>query len=268
LDRAATRRIIGLARHEGEPNIHYFRRPTNDADWETELAVPARVTIAGDDISIRDIRNFAYRSRDDFTPHYESNTYKLSALQTIDMIVSYWSGALIAHVFLSFGFTDGRNVAISIEIRRRKGQKYSSLAGFFRQYEMFYVVADERDLIGQRAVARGEAVYLYRLQIPDDIKREVFLSYLARIQHLAETPEFYNTLTNNCTTNIFKHANAGERRIPFNWKILASGYVDQYAYDLGILDRSSDFQTLKMLCRISPDIALTTADYSAEIRLR
>lgn len=224
------------------------------------------MTIAGDDISIENIRNFSYRGRDDFTPAYETKKLHLSDLQTIDMVVSYWSSALIAHVFLSFGFADGQYVAISIEIRRRKGQKYSSLAGFFRQYEMFYVVADERDLIGQRAVARGEEVYLYRLQSPDDIKREVFLSYLARIEHLAENPEFYNTLTNNCTTNIFTHANAGAKRIPFNWRVLASGYVDQYAYDLGILDQKTDFKTLKAKSRISPDIPLDAADYSARIR--
>ncbi len=246
--------------------INYFRRPTNDADWEPELAIPATVSIAGDDITIAQIRNFTYRTRDDFSPHYETRNYQLSTLQNIDMIVSHWAGDLIAHVFLSFGFAAEKYLAISIEIRRRKGQKYSSLAGFFHQYEMFYVLADERDLIGQRAAIRGEEVYLYRLQIPDVIKRIVLMSYLTRIQHLAAKPEFYNTATNNCTTNIFHHANAGERRIPFNWKILASGYVDQYAYNLGILDQSTDFKTLKAKSRISPAIPPNALDYSALIR--
>ncbi len=246
--------------------MNYFRKPTNNANWEPELAIAATVTIAGDDITIANIRNFTYRTRDDFTPAYETRSYKLSHLNSIDMVVSHWSSKLIAHVFLSFGFADAQYLAISIEIRRRRGQKYSSLAGFFRQYEMFYVAADERDLIGQRVVARGEEVYLYRLQIPDDISREVFLSYLTRIQQLGRAPEFYNTLTNNCTTNIFHHANAGEQRIPFNWKILASGYVDAYAYNLGILDQSTDFKTLKAKCRVSPAIPLNTPDYSTRIR--
>ncbi len=128
--------------------MHYFRRPTNTGHWDPEVATPATVTITNNQVTITNIRNFTYQTRKIFSPHDETRSYDQNNLTSLDLILSYWTSPLIAHVFLSFGFNNDY-VAISIEIRRRKNQKYSSRAGFFRQYEMFYVVADERDLIGQ-----------------------------------------------------------------------------------------------------------------------
>jgi hypothetical protein len=244
--------------------MRYFRRPTNTDNWDPEVATQATVTITNSQAKITNIRNFTYQTRTIFTPHYETRTYNLNNLSSVDLILSYWTSPQIAHVFLSFGFNN-EYVAISIEIRRRKNQKYSSLAGFFRQYEMFYVVADERDLIGQRVLIRKEKIYLYRVQIPEDIRRKLFLSYIHRVQHLANHPEFYNTLTNNCTTNIFRHANESTR-IPFNWKILLSGRADEYAYDLGILDQSVPFETLKRNSLITEDSAARPGNFSHNIR--
>jgi hypothetical protein len=245
--------------------MRYFRRPTNTDNWEPEVAIPGTVTITNNQVTITNIRNFSYQTRTDFAPHYETRTYDLADLSSLDLILSYWTSPLIAHVFLSFGFNE-EYMAISIEIRRRKNQKFSSFAGFFRQYEMFYVVADERDLIGQRVLIRKEAVYLYRVQIPEDIRRKLFLSYLHRVQHLAEKPEFYNTLTNNCTTNIFRHANETARLLPFNWKILFSGRADEYAYQRGILDQSLPFETLKRNSLITPESAARPGNFSHNIR--
>jgi len=245
--------------------MNYFRRPANTDNWEPEVATPATVTIANNQVTITNIRNFTYQTREIFSPHYETRTYDLNNLSSLDLILSYWTSPLIAHVFLSFGFND-EYIAISIEIRRRKGQKYSSRAGFFRQYEMFYVVADERDLIGQRVLIRKEDVYLYRLQIPEEIRKTLFLSYMKRVEHLAKHPEFYNTLTNNCTTNIFRHANESARLLPFTWKILLSGRADEFAYERGILDQSVPFKTLKRASLITPESAARAGNFSLNIR--
>jgi hypothetical protein len=244
--------------------LSWFRHPRNSRDWETELAEPAVVSFAGDAVRVKHLRCFAYRTPTDFTPAYDDQVFAVSGLASVDMVVSYWTGPAIAHVFLSFGFADGQYLAVSIEIRRVRGQQYSALAGFFRQYELLYVVADERDLIGQRLNARGERVYLYRLQITPELRRTLFLSYMQRVAKLAEAPEFYHTALNNCTTNIFRHANAGAKVLPFNWKVLASGYADRYAYDLGVLDQSLTFPALKAASRVKP--VAEDAGFSRKIR--
>ena len=225
--------------------------PSNERAWEPDVAVLPAATIDGDRVAIAHIRDFEYRSETAFTPRYYDATYELSALRSVDMVVSHWSSEAIAHVFLTFGFADGRYLAISIETRRARGRPYSTLAGFFKHYELIYVVGDERDLIGLRTDIRREAVYLYRLQMSDEARRALFLSYVQQISALQERPQFYNTLTDNCTTGILRNANAGSHQIDYSWKVLASGYADSYAYDIGRLDQDMPFAELKHRSRIS-----------------
>ena len=185
-----------------------------------------------------------------------------------DLVTSYWAGDAIAHVFVSFGFRDGRHLAISVETRRERGETYSSLAGFFRHYELIYVVADERDLIGVRTDIRRERVYLYRLQISPDTVRRLFLSYIERTADLAARPEFYNTLTNNCTTSILGRANAVSPAIAYSWKILASGHAAEYAYELGLLGSQLSFDDLRRRSRVHrPADAAIGPGFSTEVRL-
>jgi hypothetical protein len=139
--------------------------PANDRDWAPEYAVLPRATIEGDRVTLHDVRNFDYRTETDFTPRYEERTYDLRRLDSMDLVASYWMGEAIAHVMLSFGFAGEDFVAVSIETRRERTEGYSTVAGFFKQYELFYVVADERDLIRLRTNYREhppEDVYLYR----------------------------------------------------------------------------------------------------------
>ncbi len=166
-------------------------------------------------------------------------------------------------------FSGGRYVAISVETRRERGEAYSAVAGFFRRYELIYVVADERDLIGVRTDIRRESVYLYRLQATKAEREALFLSYLDRIAKLSWAPEFYNTLDNNCTTNVLGRANAASGDIASSWMVLLSGYADRYAYELGRLDTSLPFDQLKQrsLVRRSPDLRINR-DFSAAIRAR
>jgi len=163
-------------------------------------------------------------------------------------------GPAIAHIFVSFAFAGGDHLAISIETRKEKGERYSTLKGFFRQYELYYVVADERDVIRLRTNYRNdppEDVYVYRLQGPLENVRRVFLQYMNKINDLQIHPEFYNTLTTNCTTGIWLHTLVNPEHLPFSWKILASGYVPEYAYEAGRLDKGLPFSELKRRAHVN-----------------
>jgi hypothetical protein len=213
--------------------------PTNDRDWQTDLAVLAHATIDGDKVTIHNIRNFDYRSETDYTPAYYDRTFDLGELRSLDIVTSYWTGPAIAHVFVSFGFAGDDNLAISIEVRKPKGEGYSTLKGFFRQYELIYIVADERDLIRLRTNYRRnppEEVYVYRTNSSIEAKRRLFLEYMRRINALRTQPEFYNTLTTNCTTGIWMNSHVNPESVPLSWKILTTGYVPEYLYEQGRLE--------------------------------
>ncbi|MEM7171778.1 MAG: DUF4105 domain-containing protein [Pseudomonadota bacterium] len=241
----------------------------NDRDWLADVAQLPSVEVEGSQILLRNVRNFDYSSETDFVPRWEDWSLELDQLQSLDLIAVYWMGDTIAHTILSFGFGE-RQVAISIEIRKEKGEGFSTIAGFFRRYELYYVVGDERDLIGVRANHRDprEDVYLYRVQAPKVKIRELFLEYAKKINRLREVPEFYNTLTTNCTTNIATHAWALGGDLPVSWKILASGYFPELVYQHGALDQSLPFEELKRRSLVN-DRAQTAereGDFSKHIR--
>ena len=244
--------------------------PTNDGAWEPEYAVLATAARDGNIVRISNIRNFAWTAATTATPRYYDATFTLSDVQGVDLVMSYWAGDAIAHVFVSFAFAGGRHLAISAETRRAAGQDYSTLGGFFRNYELFYVVADERDVIGVRANMRGERIYLYRLQASPDAARLLLLSYLEKVNALAKTPEFYNTVADNCTSNVIGRIAAmagGAGRPSYSWKLLLSGYTDSYAYDLGRLNTRLPFPELKLRSRLGDGADTSTAsDYSSAIR--
>ena len=227
--------------------------PSNARDWQPEVAVLAHATIDGERVTLHDIRNFEYRSETDFTPRYYDRTFDLRELDSGDLVASYWMGDAIAHVFVSFGFAGRDYVAISVETRKERGEAYSTLAGFFKQYELIYVVGDERDLIGVRTNYRRpeEDVYVYRTQVPRENVRRLFLDYLREINSLYERPQFYNTLTTNCTTGVLLHTRVNPGSPPYSWKVLLSGYAPQYAYELGRLDTSLPFAELRQRSRVN-----------------
>jgi len=214
-------------------------QPTNDRDWQTDLALLAYATIDGDQVTVHNIRNFDYRSETDYVPAYYDKTFNLNDLRSLDIVTSYWSGPAIAHVFVSFGFVGDDYLAMSIEVRKPKGEGYSTLKGFFRQYELVYIVADERDVIRLRTNYRRdppEEVYVYRINAPIEAERRLFMEYIRRLNALRTQPEFYNTLTTNCTTSIWMNSHVNSGTVPLNWKILVSGYVPAYLYEQGRLE--------------------------------
>ncbi len=246
--------------------------PSNEREWQTDVAVLPKATIEGDLITIHNIRNFDYRSETDYTPAYYDRRFDLSKLEGVDVVAVYWMGPAIAHVFLSFAFEGDEHLAISIETRKEKGEAYSTLKGFFRQYELYYVVGDERDLIRLRTNYRQdppEDVYVYRMQGALEDGRRLFREYMHRINGLNTTPEFYNTLTTNCTTNIWLNARVNADHVPFSWKILASGYVPEYLYEHGRLaNGDKPFAEIQQDAYVNPraHAADTATDFSRRIR--
>jgi hypothetical protein len=246
-------------------------QPSNDRDWQTDVAVLPYATIEGDEVVVHNIRNFAYRTETDYTPSYYDKRFRLSGLEGVDLIAVYWMGPAIAHTFLSFDFGSGGHLAVSIETRKEKSEGYSALKGFFRQYELIYVVADERDVIRVRTNYRHdppEDVYLYRLSGSLDNGRRLFLEYMKEVNALRRQPAFYNTLTTNCTTNIWMHSIVNPAHLPFSWKILASGYVPQYLYEQRRIDTRLPFAELQRrgFVNVRAQAADGASDFSRRIR--
>ena len=244
--------------------------PSNDRDWQPEVAVLPYATLNGDLVTVHNIRNFDYRTETDFTPAYYDRTFDLRKLDRVDLAAVYWMGPAIAHLFVTFGFGDD-HLAISIEARKEKGEGYSSAKGFFRQYELYYVVADERDVVRVRTNYRKdppEDVYIYRTVGPTENARRVFLEYVRRLNDLREHPEFYNTLTTNCTTAILTNTRVNPEPLPFSWKVLLSGYTPAYVYESGRMDRSLPFEELqrRSLVNAAGKAADQAPDFSRRIR--
>ena len=244
--------------------------PSNDREWQPEVAVLPYASFDDNLITVHNIRNFDYQSETDFTVAYEDRTYDLTKLDSVDLIAVYWMGPMIAHIFLSFGFGDD-HLAISIEARKEATEGYSSIKGFFKQYELIYIVGDERDLIRVRTNYRKdppEEVYLYQLPGSIENKRRVFLDYLREINRLREHPRFYNTLTANCTNVIWMHSRINPGHLPFSWKILLSGYLPEYIYEQGGMNTNLPFPELQRRSQVNA-IALQAdqaPDFSQRLR--
>ena len=243
-----------------------FFRDNNKIHWFPGYEEKPEI-LFGQDNSFT-IRNFRNALMIDNTLHFEwqDKTLNLDDIASVDLVISYWSSRHIAHVFLSFGFSGGDYVAISIETRRRASQNYSTWKGFFNTYELIYVVADERDLIGVRANIRKEDVYIYRVNVTKEVCRQVFLDYAGRINSLKNNDEFYNTLRNNCTTNILRHSRKAAPDFKYNWMVLFSGHVDRYCYDLGLLDNTLTIEALRANSKVAPVTGPLNDDYSQRIR--
>jgi hypothetical protein len=227
-----------------------------------------RAIVNGDRVRITGVRNFDYRTRDDFTVRYEEREVSVSHLTSLDFYVSYWMPGPIAHTFVSFGFDNAPPVSISIEARPEIGEGFAPLPGLFKQLELIYVVGDERDLVRVRTNYRKEDVFLYRISISTEFARRLFLVYLERINELADQPEFYHLLSNNCTINIVRYANLAGRVGRFDIRHLLPGLADRYLYSVGALDTTLPFAELRRRSHINEaaQAAGNAPDFSERIR--
>jgi hypothetical protein len=242
--------------------------PSNDRNWQPDVARLPTATIDGSELTIRNLRNFEYRGEDDFTERWETRTYDLDDLIGVDIFISYWGPTLYGHTITSWEFADGSHLAASVETRKEEGEGYSAVTGFFRQFEIYYVVADERDLIGLRTNHRGERVELYRFAASREQALALLTDYVKQMNALAEAPRWYNALTHNCTTTIWHHAKAVGSDFPLDWRLLANGYLIDLAYAQGSVDTSMPLEDLKRRSDITERAQSTDlgVDFSKRIR--
>jgi Domain of unknown function (DUF4105) len=269
---ATRKRWPAFAAYSGAVAVFFtwwaMKSPASSRDWAPDVARNLTATIDGDRAVLSNVRNFTWRSETDFDPIWQQRTYYLSHLTDVDLIMSYWMGEAIAHTMVSFGFDDGERVAFSIETRKERNEGYSSIAGFFKQYELAIVAADERDVVRVRSNIRGEDVRIYRLKMmPSDAQR-LLREYLEEANDLARTPRFYNTLTSNCTTLVFDMVRVIHPGLPLDARVILAGYLPDYAYAVGATDTSMPFEKLRDLSRIHDKAAQADAhpDFSARIR--
>lgn len=239
--RSKARRWFGMA---VAPLKALTNRPSNDRDWSADVAVLPYAEIDGEEVTVRNVRNYSYKTTKDFTPAYYDKTFRLDDVDSLWFGVEPfgdWMGP--AHTFLSFGFKDGTYLAVSIEIRRVKGASFSAWKGLWNNYELTYVVADERDVVRLRSNCRKSDVYLYPTRASKQGIRNLLLDVLRRVNGLKEKPEFYNSIYNTCTTNLWRHVKrVAPGRVLFSYKVLLPAYSDCLAYELGLIDTDLDFE--------------------------
>jgi hypothetical protein len=242
--------------------------PSNDRIWADDVAQMTSGTVDGNRVTLRNVRNFEWRSDTDYTQRWETRGYDLDRLDSVDMIMSYWSGPSIAHMLVSFGFDGGEHVVFSVEIRREKIESFSEIGGFFKEFELSVLAADERDVIRVRTNVRGEDDYLYRLRMPPSAMRSLFLGYVDEANTLVGKPRFYNTITVNCTTLVYHMMKRIVGYLPLSYQLIFSGYLPEYVYRVGGLDQRSSLQELRERGRITDRAkkADRSDTFSADIR--
>jgi hypothetical protein len=243
-------------------------KPSNDRDWADDLARMTTGVVTGDRVTLSNVRYFDWRTRTDYTQHWETRAYDLHLLSSVDLVLSYWSLPAIAHVLISFGFDDGQHVVFSVEIRRERTESFSKVGGFFKEFELSILACDERDVIRLRTNVRNEDVYLYRIRMRPDRIRSLFLAYVEQANELARTPRFYNTITVNCTTLVYQMMRRIVGRLPLDIRLLLSGYLPGYVYKVGGLDPQRSLAELRALGRITERARQSdrSPGFSADIR--
>lgn len=242
--------------------------PSNDRPWAEDVARVTHGLVEGGSVTLHNVRNFDWRTDADFTPRWESRRYDLDRLQSTDVIMSYWAGEAIAHTLISFGFGDGARVVFSVEVRRERTRTFSEIGGFFKDFELSVIAADESDIVRLRTNVRRERTYLYRLRLPRSAMRTLFLGYVAQANDLLHRARFYHTLTGNCTIVVWHLLKRAVGPLPLSYRLWLSGYLPEYLYAVGLLDTRRPLGELRSLGFISARglAAGSSPTYSADIR--
>jgi hypothetical protein len=261
-------RCIFLAAFAGIAAWFLWTPPSNNRDWQPDVAILPYAEINGDTVAIHNIRNCDYRSETDYTVRHYDKTFDLDRLRTVDLFLVTWGSPHIAHTMVSFGFGGGNYACFSIETRKKKGDDYSAIKGLFRQFELTYIIADERDVVRLRTNYRkGEEACLYRLQVTPEQGRTLFLDYLRRANELHGRAKWYNALTDNCTTAI-RTQRATADRTPWDWRMLLNGHLDELLYERGTIVTNLPFPELKKLSNINARAKAADKDPDFSTRIR
>lgn len=220
-------------------------KPSHDREWAADVAQLTTADITGTQVVLHNVRNFNWITKEEAQISWETRHYDIDEIQSVEMFLSYWMGPAIAHTLVSFGFSNGEQVVWSVEIRREAQESFSAIGGFFKQFELSVVAADENDIIRLRTNHRGEDVYRYPIQMPLANARSLFLAYANKANQVAQHPRFYHTLTANCTTIVYELIARIIPDIPKDYRLLLSGYLPEYVYELGALDRSKPLSQLR-----------------------
>jgi len=256
--------------------------PENDRAWQADVARVPDATLNGSMLTVRNVRSFGYPATSEkneadaaglVEERWVTRTYDLDELVGLDVFVSYWGPTAYGHTMASWEFADGRNLLVSIETRKEVGEEYSALGGFFRRFELYYVVADESDAVAVRAAQRGERVELYRLATPEQGDRKMLLEYVADINALAAEPRWDHALNHNCTTTMWRHARTAGSRFPLDWRLLANGYLLELAHELGVVNNRLSLEALQKLSDITERVrdaaasGLRGGDFARAVRV-
>jgi hypothetical protein len=243
-------------------------RPTNDRIWAPDVAFGVTGTVDGDVVTLNHVRDFDWSTPDGFTGGWETREYRLSQLTSVDLISSVWANPAIAHTLMSFGFADGTHVVFSAEIRKEKGEAFTAIGGFFRDFDLVLIAADERDILRLRTDVRHESVSLYHLTAPPEMMQRMFLNFVTLGNDLAARPRFYNTATTNCTTVVWQMAREVDPGLPLDYRVFLSGYIAGYLQRIGLLPADMALAQIEAAARVPPvgPSGTDSAAFSARLR--